>query len=124
MKSLKFIYNPNSNITLKITASNILKFYNEFLDTNKKVYEINDNQMYDYMININFRPCVEGEIYRSESDTYFFFFFFLNFLFCVNFFLLFQKNKKFPVAKNVKLGNIHLSMECLQLPAKPALKTL
>ena len=76
MKSLKFIYNPNSNITLKITASNILKFYNEFLDTNKKVYEINDNQMYDYMININFRPCVEGEIYRSESDTYFFFFFF------------------------------------------------
>lgn len=73
MKSLKFIYNPNSNITLKITASNILKFYSEFLDSDKKVYEINDNQIYDYMLNINFRPCVEGEIYRSESDMYTFF---------------------------------------------------
>ena len=70
MKNLKLSYYPNSNLTLKITASNILKFYDEFLK-NKYIYEINENMGYDYLINFNFRRCVDGEIYRPESQMYF-----------------------------------------------------
>jgi len=68
MKNLKFIYYPNSNITLALKASNILKYYDQFLTSTKYIYELNENETYIYLINLNFRPCVPGEIYRSESE--------------------------------------------------------
>ena len=69
MKNLIFSYYPNSNITLKLSSSNILKFYDEFLtNTNKYIYEIKENMGYNYLINFNFRRCLEGEIYRSGSE--------------------------------------------------------
>ena len=69
MNSLKFTYFPNSNISIKVKTSNILRYYSEFLNTaNKYIYELEDHESYSYLINLSFRPCVSGEIFIPESN--------------------------------------------------------
>ena len=67
MNSLKFTYFPNSNISIKVKTSNILRYYSEFLTTaNKYIYELEDHESYSYLINLSLRPCVSGEIFIPE----------------------------------------------------------
>ena len=69
MTSLILNYPPNSNITLKITASNILTYYDHFMG-DKFLFEINNNGNYEYLIDLGFRECIKGEIYRPELYRY------------------------------------------------------
>jgi len=66
-----FIYPPDSNITIKFKASNIERYYQEFLNNaNKYIYEIDDNEEYAYLLNLYFGHCQAGEIFISESNMY------------------------------------------------------
>ena len=67
MNDLKFFYPPNSEIILEATSTTINKFHYKYLNT--AINEINANTTYKMLFKIQFRKCMNGEYYNSDSKT-------------------------------------------------------
>ena len=67
MEDFKFFYPPNSEIILGVTSTMIKKFQNKYL--NSSINEINSNTTYKLLFKIQFRKCMNGEYYDSNSKT-------------------------------------------------------
>jgi hypothetical protein len=64
--NLKFYHEPNKNVSFFITSDIIEKYFSNFLNKNKKDYEITLNGGYAFLFSVNLRKCIPGEIFRSD----------------------------------------------------------
>lgn len=65
IENLKMNHHPNSNITIKVKSTNILKFRPNLIN-DKLPYELNQNGEYFALMQINFRKCQIGEIFIDQ----------------------------------------------------------
>ncbi len=65
-EDLKIYYRPQANSSLKIKATSIDKFYRNFLIKDNFTFETEVNNEYYYTIDLNFKKCDVGEVYRQQ----------------------------------------------------------
>ena len=67
----KFFAHPNSEVFLKITTPNILRYYNELFSTNSNLFDLNLYGSYAFVFSIKLRDCIVGEIFLSQINRFF-----------------------------------------------------
>lgn len=80
IQNLKMNYPPNSNITVKIQSTDILKYQSSLINETLP-YELNANGKYFALVQINFRKCKIGEVFIDQIHMYFTIFINLDFFF-------------------------------------------
>lgn len=72
-EDIKIYFTPQANSKIKIMATNIEKYYRNFLYMNNFTFENEINNEYYYTIDLNFRKCEVGEVYRQQIQKYFYY---------------------------------------------------
>lgn len=68
---LKIYFTPQTNSTIKIKATNIEKYYKNYLTSDNFPFENEVNNDYYYSIDLTFKKCDIGEVYRQQIQKYF-----------------------------------------------------
>ena len=93
ISNLIFFHQPDATLKLYITSDVIKKYFKNLLDREKRDFDINLDENYNFEINLHLRRCQPGEYYISLIKK----------LITINIFLIYLSKD----VRNVELESIH-----------------